>query len=266
MRARRAGALIAVVALASLLIPMGRALACASHGPTCGIAALLKWDKPYFKTGEVASGRTSVRWPGKPSNHGPGRPEDGPYVAYLRPMKQLRGLPHKDPNSIRLGLLDIDPSGRAEGLVSLEFVVPAVRGGKYLVEMCNENCQTRLGDLQSTPIEIVTDEIGERWLVSSKIDDLEGDVINTKGKLNVAIHRSKRALDRQEKAMDYAVEDLEDEIAELNAEVTRLRNRKPSEPQGLNSFAIGGLALALWLAVVRFGRPLRERGLPAPSH
>ena len=143
--------MVFVAALGLTLLPASPA---ASGGASLQLDDFPIWTAVYAP-GQVVHGSSGV-WIKAPKPQG--RPEDGPWHAYLVPSGSREGPP-LPPDAMRVADVVIEPFGRNDTHtgVRVTFTVPEVEPGKYYIEVCNEPCTAILGDLVGTPVEIARD-------------------------------------------------------------------------------------------------------------
>lgn len=201
------------------------ALACSSSGGAgCGGGSVLAWDQPYYKPGEVARGHVEVTWPRRPTR-ATATPDEGPYSVYLRPQQSdfnIRAA--RDPEAIQVGIVIVERGRNRSGTARVEFTVPPVPGGHWLVQACDTECTHSLGDLLASPIRLVSSVREERRLISSRLDALTRSIGRTRSvgiRTQVRLRRDLRQTDadlrRVIAQLDYDVYKLTRSIRELAA-------------------------------------------------
>lgn len=113
--------------------------------------AFFDWEHDgHYLVGETVRGHTTVYW-----NPSTGGPDDGPYRAYLVPFRRgeydgKRAL-H---NGIDLGVIELTQDSAKYGDAYLEFAVPDVPTGDYMIYPCNPGCRKYPGDVLGGAIRI----------------------------------------------------------------------------------------------------------------
>lgn len=227
-----------------------------------GGGAMFEWnDRSYyeiaFSPGDLVSGSTSVWIKGR----GLGRPEDGPFFAYLIPPRQESPFPPGIPDdAVAIGEVALDDydQGATRSVARISFTVPDVEPGRYYVMHCNDPCESSLGDIMTTPITIAADEADGRATVA--IDRLD----RKSREHSFLIRRVRRdvahlpELRKRVAALEGLARDLQDRVVALEA-------LDDSATSGISAqagaAAGGGLALlgAWGLARARGRRALLDR-------
>ncbi len=204
-----------------------------------------------FSPGDQVEGSSSVWIRGRDL----GKPEDGPFFAYLSPQRRASWPPPED--AIGLGEVTIDPypEGASHSVARVSFAVPDVPPGDYLVLHCNDSCTTELGDITPTLLTIAAGEADERATVA--IDRLDRRTDSNE----FFITRMKREM-RELRGVWSRIADLESSEKELAQRVSALEfelaaspatTTSPAGPLGLA--ALGGLT---GLGIAHFGARRRS--------
>ncbi len=145
-----------IVLVAALGLSLFHASPAAAGGASLQLDDFPIWTAVYAP-GQVVRGSTDV-WIKAPKPQG--RPDDGPWHAYLVPNGTREGPP-LPPDAMRVADVVIDPYelNATHTGVRVTFTVPDVEPGKYYIEVCNDPCTAILGDLVGTPVEIARDPL-----------------------------------------------------------------------------------------------------------
>ena len=214
------------------------------------------WHQIAFSPGDTVEASSSVWIRGR----GLGRPEDGPYFAYLVPPREKVPFPSDGipDDAIALGELSLDPyeDDATHSVARLTFSVPDVAPGRYFVMHCNEGCKTALGDIMTTVLIVAADEADERATVA--IDRLD---MKTR-EHNFLIRRLERKTKQLQELLPRVIE-LEDLTSQLRARVETLENEDAAAATGRSSGprVAAGVGVAL-LAGFGIGRLRLRRPLP----
>ncbi len=128
-----------------------------------------RWDfREAYAVGERVT-VTEIVWI-QPDGRYLGGIDDGPFSAYL-----VKGSPDAyhiplPADAIDLGPVLIEPRHQSEhGDVTLDFLVPEVEPGDWVVALCNDPCRKPLGDMLPTQITIAGDgtEVTSSWTASN---------------------------------------------------------------------------------------------------
>jgi len=183
-------------------------------------------------------------------------PEQGPFFAYLSrhpaPGRRPQAPPLPD-TAIFVGEVTFSET-QQRGILdaSLDFVMPDVEPGYYMLHHCNDPCTRQIGDMMSTPVTVV--ENRGQALLAGRVQRLE----------------------RRDMAFRFRVEDLIDDLesenVELELQLKALRgevntpSKEPAEAApARNSSMWAGVGWALpgaivaSLALLAFGRARREQ-------
>jgi hypothetical protein len=252
---------IAVAVGASVVGLPSIAQACSSEG--CGDPALA-WDQPYYKPGEVATGKMLMTWP-KKSTRSAGAHDAGPYYIYLRPMSSKLGRnPESDPSATRVGTLALGPLRRHRmASIKAEFTVPALERGKYLVQTCAAGCSLRPGFLADSQITIVTSDVEERDLITDQIKRVEQMVLRARSATARMSYKARKELRKAKAALQTTLYELDTGVRYLEDEVEHLRQRLNDRPRPQGS-QLGIMTLAG--SILLTGALLRRRRSSPPEH
>ncbi|MGH2749265.1 MAG: hypothetical protein ACRDK3_00045 [Actinomycetota bacterium] len=257
MKPARVVASAVAVFLAAMTVPVSAAC----FGSGCAAAL------------DAFSYRTEYLWPSQRVawttsayvDKGVAGPEEGPFYAYLveAPERATR-VPRVD-GATRLGGVETAETGERRLLeVSVSFSVPADAAlGSYVVEVCNDPCDRRLGYLGATAVEIVAGDLEAR--LTKRIDEVSGKLRSVRASMSdVARRTTKRSIKSLTEQIVAMEEKLDERLAELAARVTELEAREvPVEKQtetSQSTLALGALMLGLaaFFALLRG----RARGRP----
>lgn len=185
----------------------------------------------------------------------------GPFFAYLRPFStQWRRPPHIPEGAVLLGRIaihNVDPGKWTSADARLEFTVPDVAPGRYLIEYCNDPCTYAMGqgDGNWPTFVVVTRSVVEARM-RTRLDDatarLESKVYRAKAQAERAERRAEASVD-QLSLVEKHTETLQDETEALEATVNRLR---ATDDDFVPWFAIGvvGLLAAATFLVSRVAK------------
>lgn len=126
------------------------------YTPTDAHAGGANWyfDRPSYEPGDVVIATTPVTW-----GHNPqlGTPEDGPYGAWIEEMPGPEAPPSTLAERVEFARYMTDVAIEAPpavdgqqpggGKARVEFVLPDVPPGFYMLLHCNYPCTTQLGDI-----------------------------------------------------------------------------------------------------------------------
>jgi hypothetical protein len=190
--------------------------------------------------------------------------DDGPFSAYL-----VKGSPDDYPislpaDAIDLGPVLIEPRHQSEyGDVTLDFFVPQVEPGEYVVALCNDPCRKPLGDMLPTPITIAGDDAEARLL--ERIKRLEIKLLNVRMRMGPLARRIARdAVNQTEKDIEARLEALTNRITLAEKQIDALEARMDSKLSGakgnesVSALSLGALLLVL-IACSTFARAERRR-------
>jgi hypothetical protein len=238
MEVRRMGALAGIAAMAALVIGAGPARAGGSPW---------EWDQFAYEPAETVTGSAAV-WI---TSDNTGRPEDGPYHAYLLPAyyewPEGKYDPARPEESVYLDEITLVPyeDGATHSTARLSFTMPDVEPGEYVVHHCNDPCTKTFGDIMSTGILVVESDAEERLI--ARIQKLETKLFDLRYEVKRFPHGNLRVSN-----VEQRVSDLTDRVEVLEAQVVRLsRKGADSETGALSYFAGGLLALAAAGAIAR---------------
>ncbi|MGH2729788.1 MAG: hypothetical protein ACRDJI_04185 [Actinomycetota bacterium] len=219
-------------------------------GPAHAGGAMWDWDEFAYEPGDAVAGGTSV-WITSPQ----GRPEDGPYHAYLISWSYdwpRNSFPHVPESALYLTDINLDPyeKGAKYAHARISFTMPDVEPGEYAVFHCNDPCTKTFGDIMATPILVVASESEGRLI--ARIEELESDVLSLRSRLNRVVPRWNR---RVESDVGERILELTDRLDVLEERVMKIQPQKAeSETEALSYFAGGGL-----LGLATAGAALRRR-------
>jgi hypothetical protein len=203
------------------------------------------WTAVYAP-GQVVHGSADV-WIKAPKPQG--RPEDGPWHAYLVPDGSREGrLP---PDTIRVADVVIDPYEPSAKWteVRVTFTVPDVAPGKYFIEVCNRRCAQNLGDLVGTPVEIARDPM--HAIARSEVLALDE-------KLDARIYRTNSELTRRVEELTHEINKLEQttelRLDELRDDLERERRRAASDAPSIDPVASSMVGVLLVVGLVALWR------------
>lgn len=189
--------------------------------------------------GVKGDGRGDLFWAG---------PEQGPFFGYLVSEAQHSTKSDYFPPPVPQGAIPVGEVAFSEvdgGAVraSLDFVMPDVPPGAYLLIHCNDPCDRQIGDLMTTPITVVGDE-GQAFL-AAKLDRLERRTFNLRYALKYRLRSAVRSVERR---FDPIVERLEARIAVLEERPDPRPVRATAVPTtSLLLAALVGAAAAYWI-------------------
>jgi hypothetical protein len=260
MRTWRSVALSAIVFLVMSAAP---ALAACAFGCSGGVDAFF-YDTQYLWPGQTVTWDTEAFL-----DKGAAGPDDGPFFAYLVDAGlPSRRVPQVD-GGVELGTVETSTGRQSARFdVSVTFTVPeSTPLGKYVVEVCDDPCENRLGYLWATPVEVVSGDIEAR--LNERIDRLEQKVSNLRGSMKVEARRAaKRSSKSLRVEIAVAEEKLDMRVSALALRVTELEKRlasqeEPAERRGASQSALAGGIVVL----VLYGWFIRERrrNLGAPG-
>jgi hypothetical protein len=191
--------------------------------------------------------------------------DDGPFSAYL-----VKGFPDDYPISLPADAIDLGPvliEARHQseyGDVTLDFFVPQVEPGEYVVALCNDPCRKPLGDMLPTPITIAGDDAEARLL--ERIKRLEIKLLNVRMGMGPLARRIARdAADQTEQEIEARLEALTKRVALAEKQIDALEARMDSKLSGakgndsLSALSLGALLLVLLAAGSAYARPERRR-------
>jgi hypothetical protein len=187
-------------------------------------------------------------------------PTLGPFYAYLRPYTTRWRSPPRIPNgAVPLGRIDIGDLTRGKWTYTaarLEFTVPNVEPGRYLIEYCNNPCTYAMGtnDGNWPTFIVVTPTIAEarlRTRLSNTRSRLESKVYRAKAVADRARRTAERAL-RESSSAAYTISDLQDEMDSIEARTASGRTWSFSWAWTAVALAAGGFAACFvrWVAAM----------------
>jgi hypothetical protein len=208
--------------------------------------ALLDLNQEFFVPGDAVRAYSSV-W----LKSAMGRLEDGPYFAYL--SRASRRYPPPLPgDALRVASVEIEPRRGAEhGDAYVEFELPPVEPGRYLLTLCNDPCTITLGDIMPTEVVVAGDDAAGRVAVlrkhvTQRVRAIEDRLFDT-------------VLGPHSASVRGRVKRLEQDVAQLEAELDELRGAPaPAAPANDDASsalpALLAFVLPAALAGVFFGR------------
>jgi hypothetical protein len=185
--------------------------------------------------------------------------DDGPFSTFL-----VKGSPDDYPiplpvDAIDLGPVLIEPRHQSEhGDVTLDFFVPQVEPGEYVVALCNDPCRKPLGDMLPTPITIAGDDAEARLL--ERIKRLETKLFSVRMQMGPLARRIARdTADQTRQDMEARVTALTSRIARAEKQIDALEASMDSKLSGakgngsVSALSLGALLLGLiaWSAFAR---------------
>jgi hypothetical protein len=193
-----------------------------------------------FTPGDEVHASTSV-WI---SNPGLGRPQDGPFDGYLLAARKAVYPPPVPEEAIFLGEISIDAHEPAasHSVARLTFTLPDVEPGRYWLIHCNDPCSTSLGDIVTTPIEVVGGPGEEKLLVEL------GRLERRFEQRSFILGRSVRSLGAQ---LASQIGRMEVRVEKLEERVKRFENRSETE-SGLLEGGLAAGAVILVLSAFHF--------------
>jgi hypothetical protein len=255
---------VALSAIAFIVMSAAPALAACAFGCTGGVDAFF-YDTQYLWPGQTVTWKTEGYL-----DKGAAGPDDGPFFAYLVDAGlPSRRVPQVD-GGVELGMVETSTRRRPYRFdATVTFTVPGSTPlGKYVVEVCDDPCENRLGYLWGTPVELVSGDIEAR--LNERIDRLEQKVSNLRGSMKVEARRAaKRSSKSLRVEIAVAEEKLDMRVSELALRVTKLEKRlarqeEPTERGDVSRSALAGGIVVL----VLYGWFIRERrrNLRAPGN
>jgi hypothetical protein len=251
----RSGRVVAASAIAFLVLSAAPALAACAFGCTGGVDAF------FYETQYLWPGQT-VTWDAEAFlDKGAAGPDQGPFYAYLVDAGlPSRRVPQVD-GGVVLGTVETT-SGRGPYRfdMSVTFTIPtSTPAGKYVVEVCNHPCTTRLGYLWGTPVDVVSGDLEAR--LNERIDRLDQKVSNLRWSMR---DRARRAAKRSSKVLRtelaVAEETLDMRVSELERGMAELEKRLASQEEPAERGDVSQSALAGGIVVLVLGGWLiRER-------
>lgn len=225
---------LAVVAMAIALIPTGHVSAGGS---------LLYPDRDVYEPGDVSRVHGSFG-----SGSLEGTLADGPFVAYLLPQNAWIEETRMPEAAIRLGELRIVRDESYGKRASVTFTVPDVPTGWYSVGYCNEPCTIDgIGDLIGSQGFVIAPTRREgRYIV--EVDRLEARVDSVRQRVVARTRAERKELERALQARAAELADAQARVAELQADLARLRAREGDRPI-VPGWAVGVLVVAIIAAV-----------------
>jgi len=217
-----------------------------------------RWDfREAYAIGERVT-VTEVVWI-QPDARYLGGIDDGPFSAHL-----VKGSPDHYPiplpaDAIDLGPVLIEPRhGSEHGDVTLDFLVPDVEPGDYVVALCNDPCRKPLGDMLPTSISIASDDAEARLL--GRIKRLESKLLNARMRMGpLARQIARDAANQTRHEIEALVEALTKRVASAEERIDALEKSLDSklsstESNGaVSALSLGALSLAL-IAGLAFAR------------
>jgi hypothetical protein len=261
--------------LAILLGVVGLTLSISSQAWAKEEGSYLAFDRLYYSPGEEVHLQTDFRanMGGLPGTQ-LGSVEDGPFHAYLLPLRKFIHPPEIPKTAVFLGTILIE-RGKREGewSASISFVMPQVKPGDYWVDYCNDPCQASgVGDLGGGSFRVVTTaeearlmNLLDEWvnkLIAEQIVPVEVD------ESDLATLRVKEALrdTRTRLELTEQLEGLRTEMTIMSAELSARDENVSDLGPGLwlaGWLVAAGIA-ALWLASWRRQRS-SEGGQARPA-
>jgi hypothetical protein len=186
----------------------------ASTSPAMAGGAWIEGKRAYG-VGDPATFRGSFSMSGSLE----GRLSDGPYVAYLAPVR-IYDVDH--PDALRLGEISMVRSDRWGMIASVSFTVPRVPTGKYHLIYCNEPCTVNgIGDLVGGEAFYVAPTYEEAALLA-RLERLEWRLAQARQN----VRQERRTAEAFEHRLDVQAHDLaeaEVRVATLEAQLAEIR-------------------------------------------
>jgi hypothetical protein len=200
--------------------------------------------------GVKGDGRGDLFWAG---------PEQGPFFGYLvseadHSTKDEYFPPPVPQGAIPVGEVTFSDVDGGVVRVSLDFVMPDVPPGEYLLIHCNDPCDRQIGDLMTTPLTVVGDE-GQAFLAAS-LDRLERRTFNLRYGFKYRLRSAVRSVERR---LDPIVEGLEARITALEEQPDPRPVRASAVPT--TSLLLAALVGAAAASLVFAGFMLRRRAV-----
>jgi len=264
MRPLRVIPLIRIGVLVGTLLAINMSTASAGGG---------RWN---FDDAYVVGQRVTVTEPVwiKPDGRYLGGIDDGPFSAYLvRGSADDYHIP-LPADAIGLGPVLIEPRHQSEhGDVTLDFLVPAVEPGDYVVALCNDPCRKPLGDMLPTAITIAGDDAEARLL--GRIKRLELKLFNSRTLMRPLARRIARdaaAETRHEmealvKALTKRVASAEERIDALERSLDSKLSSTDGNDGSVSALSLGALSLILvaGLGFAKTERYIRRSSIGSPG-
>jgi hypothetical protein len=201
----------------------------------------------------------------------------GPFYAYLRPHTTTWGKPPGIPNgAVPLGpidLMNIKPGKWTSADARLDFTVPDVKPGRYLIEYCNDPCTHAMsqGDGNWPTFVVITPTVAEARM-RARVDNLQAHLESKIYRADKRARHGERRAERSFLANDATTERtaaLEEQVESLASEVRRLK-RAGSDGQPWVPIAtafLAGVALAYATLLNRLPKSqlAEQRKTDAPS-
>jgi hypothetical protein len=240
---------VVVVCVGTLLAPATSA---------AGGGAVFEFDSDYFVPGDYVEGKAVIGL--STADEGvTGGLEDGPFSAYLIRSQVAQNQSHDPEDGINLAQIHFAPMSHGQVEATINFVVPDVKPGLYVIETCNAGCSVQwIGDLVggwftvvATREEIPLRELEDR--LTERIRTLQGRLALFRDRLVEAETEANGAASDAQLAVN-AGRDLESDVKALKVDLARLREDSDSSrlPQLAEWFAAGLLAgVGIALLIVR---------------
>ena len=171
-------------------------------------------------------------------------PALGPFYAFLRPYStHWRSPPRISNGALLLGRIDIDdvkPGKWTYATARLEFTVPDIEPGRYLIEYCNDPCTYALGqDDGNWPTLVVVTRTGTEARLRTRLS-------NTKARFESKMYRTKNVAARARARADRALRDFEMADSRITALQDRLEviESRAAPTRSSTSVPWGWIALA----------------------
>jgi hypothetical protein len=190
--------------------------------------------------------------------------DDGPFSAYLVKWPADDYPIPLPADAIDLGPVLIEPRRQSEHAdVTLDFLVPEVEPGDYVVSLCNDPCRKPLGDLLPSSITIASDDSEARLL--GRIKRLESSLFNARMRMGPLARRiAQDAANQTRHEMEALVKELTKRVASAEERIDALEksfDSKLSSKEGsgaLSASSLGALSL-VFVAAFAFARAERSR-------
>lgn len=176
-------------------------------------------------------------------------PKQGPFFGYISGQERQRWGPIAPPlpnHAMRVGEVRFAETEKPGVLdVSLDFTLPDLEPGYYMLHHCNVPCSRQIGDMMSTPFTVVEDR-GQAFL-ASRVSRLDRQI----GQLRPVLDNRTDNVRSENAALGIQIRSLENRIAALEENLTRAARRSAPSSGGRAPMEwIFGGALTALLAVI----------------
>lgn len=177
-------------------------------------------------------------------------PQHGPFYAYISPSDPNGPGDYAPP--LPQGALLVGEVGWEEtkdpGVLEavLEFTVPELRPGHYVLDHCNDPCTRQIGDTWTTRVTIVGSE--DAAFLARSIGSIDTRLNRTQPRLRIRVGNLTEKLERLTIAMKSMREDLAErerkEVTEAKKEVEPVAQDRPWWPAPVGLALLAGAVIA----------------------